>query len=609
MRTRNWLLLALGSLLLMAGQCGQQVNNPPEKPTGFVAIPGDRQIVLNWNANTEPDLKGYNVYWGTASGALTNVEYVPKPATSKVVAGLTNGTTYYFALDAEDTGGLKSARTDEVATAPIAPDTTAPTISSTVPANGATLVALDSNLEVTFSEGMDVGTVTVTIAPSFDLGDPTWNPENTRVSFDPATNLASETTYTVTVEGKDHAGNALTGSKTFSFTTVGSPPSVLSTAPANGDTNIPVNTDISFSFSKAMNKASVEGAFSSSPAITCAWSWTPDSKLATCNPPTNLSFNTTYSVTLGTGAKDLADDPLAAPYNFSFTTASAPDTTKPTVTAYVPANGATGIARTTNIEVTFSEPMDKASTQTAFQITSPAGVTGTFTWPSSNRMVFNPSSDFAYGVIVTWQVTNAAKDLAGNTLAATVTHSFRVIQQKTVNLESQAALDGFAYNTGSVYTTSVGSAVGDTSANTSMRGFLSFDLSPLVTDSATNITSAILYAYQYLVIGAPYTDLGGSLRAESVYYGSGLDAGDFDTAVLTYAYTLSTTTTTGWKSASVFSKVRDDYTNRVARGNRSQFRLRFPTATNADGANDYAAFYTGDASSYKPTLVVTYEYP
>ncbi|GEM81969.1 Ig-like domain-containing protein [Meiothermus hypogaeus] len=609
MRTRNWLLLALGSLLLMAGQCGQQVNNPPEKPTGLVAIPGDRQVVLNWNANTEPDLKGYNVYWGTASGALTNVEYVPKPATSKTVTGLTNGTTYYFALDAEDTGGLKSARTDEVATAPVAPDTTAPTITSTVPANGATLVALDSNLEVNFSEDMDVGTVTVSISPSFDLGDPTWNPENTRVSFDPATNLSSETTYTVTVEGKDHAGNALAGSKTFNFTTVGSPPSVLSTAPANGDTNIPVNTDITFSFSEAMDRTTVEGAFSSSPSITCTWSWTPDSKLATCNPPTDLSFNTNYSVTLGTGAKDLAGNPMATAYNFSFRTASAPDTTKPTVTVYFPADGATGIARNINIEITFSEPMDKASTQTAFQITSPAGVTGTFSWPSSNRMVFNPSSDFAYGTNVTWQVTNAAKDLAGNTLASTVTHSFRVIRQKTVNLESQAALDGFVYNTGSVYTTSIGLAVGDTSANTSMRGFLSFDLSPLVTDSATNITSATLYAYQYLVMGAPYTDLGGSLRAESVNYGPSLDATDFETSVLSYTYTLSTNDTAGWKSVSVLSKVRDDYTNRVARGNRSQFRLRFPTTTNVDGGSDYAYFYTGDASSYKPYLQVTYEYP
>lgn len=357
-----------------------------------------------------------------------------------------------------------------------------------------------------------------------------------------------------------------------------------------------------------MNRASVESAFSSTPAITCAWSWTPDSRLATCNPPTDLSFNTNYSVTLGTGAKDLANDPLAAPYNFSFRTANAPDTTKPTVTTHVPANGATGIARNTSIEVTFSESMDKASTQTAFQITSPAGVTGTFSWPTSSRMVFDPSSDFAYGTNVTWQVTTAAKDLAGNTLPATVTRSFRVIRQKTVNLESQAALDGYVYSTGTVYSTSVGLAVGDTIFNTYMRGFLSFDLSPLVTDGATYINSATLYAYQYLVIGSPYTDLDGYVLAESVYYGPSLDAADFETAVFSYTV-LSWTTDAGWKISTVSSKVRDDFTKRVARDNRSQFRLRFPTSTNVDGGNDYAVFYTGNASSYKPYLRITYEYP
>lgn len=608
MRTRNWLLLALGSLLLMAGQCGQQVNNPPEKPTGFVAIPGDRQVVLNWNANTEPDLKGYNVYWGTASGALTNVEYVPKPATSKVVAGLTNGTTYYFALDAEDTGGLKSARTDEVATAPIAPDTTAPTISSTVPANGATLVALDSNLEVNFSEGMDVGTVTVTIAPSFDLGDPTWNPENTRVSFNPANSLASETTYTVTVEGKDPAGNALTGSKTFSFTTVGSPPSVRSTSPTNLATNVPINTRINISFSEAMNRASVEGAFSSSPSITCGWSWTSSDALAICTPTANLSPYTTYRITIGTGAKDLANNNMTSPYSFTFTTEYI-DTVSPRVESTIPGNAATGIPRNTNIEVTFSEPMDKASAQTAFQITNPAGVTGTFSWPSSDRMVFNPSSDFDYGTNVTWQVTNAAKDLAGNPLAVGVTRSFRVIRQKTVELVSEAALDGHISSIGEVYSVLDLIEIGDTNTNTFTRGFLSFNLSPLVSDNAKSITEATLYAFQFWYLGTPFSDLGTWVRAESVYYGTSLDAGDFETPALGYTYNLSNSDISGWKSTSVLLKVRNDYSNHSSRSNRSQFRLRFPTNTNVDSGWDLVYIISSNASVYKPYLKVTYEYP
>jgi hypothetical protein len=300
---------------------------------------------------------------------------------------------------------------------------------------------------------------------------------------------------------------------------------------------------------------------------------------------------------------------MTAPYNFSFRTANAPDTTKPTVTGTTPADGATGISRSTNIEVTFSEPMDKASTQTAFQIINPAGVTGTFSWPSSSRMVFNPSSDFAYGTNVTWQVTTAAKDLAGNTLAAAVTRSFRVIRQKTVTLYSQAALDGHVYNTGSVLTTSTVLVMGDILDNTYSRGFLSFDLTPLVNDGANDIETATLYVYQGLVWGTPYHNLGGRLNAESVYYGPSLGADDFEIPVIDYTYALSFDTTAGWKSVSVPLKVRDDYTNRVARGNRSQFRLRFPITTDADGASDFVHVYSGNAASNQPYLVITYRYP
>jgi fibronectin type 3 domain-containing protein len=595
----------------MAGCNNPTTNNPPDTPTGLVAIPGNRQVELRWNANTEPDLEGYTIYWGSDLGSLSNVENVPKSATSKTIASLTNGTTYFFVLEAKDTGGLKSAKTNEVAATPFEPDIVAPQIVTTVPTSGATLIALDSNLQINFSETMDVGTVTVTIAPGFDLGDPTWNPGNTQLSFNPATSLASETTYTVTVEGQDPAGNPLAGSKTFSFTTVGSPPTVLSTAPANGDTNIPVNTDITFIFSEAMDRASVEGAFSSTPSIACAWSWTSDNRLAICNPATDLSFNTNYSVTLGTGAQDQVGNLMTAAYGFSFQTANAPDTTKPTVTAHVPANEAIGVPSDMWIEVTFSEPMDKASTQTAFQILSPSGVAGIFAWASSNRMFFLPSNRFAYGTFVTWQVTDAAKDLAGNTLAASVTRSYRVIREKTVDLVSQAGLDGYVFNTGSVQT-SGGLMVGDTNANTYMRGFLSFNLGPLVSDGATTITAATLYVYQYAVTSGAYTDLGGRVLAESVYYGPSLDSADFETPVLIHSAnitTLSDSPSIGWKSAFVFAKVVNDYLNRGSRANRSQFRLRFPTNTNVDGQPDVAFFNSAADVFNKPYLRITYLYP
>ena len=48
-----------------------------------------------------------------------------------------------------------------------------------------------------------------------------------------------------------------------------------------------------------------------------------------------------------------------------------------------------------------------------------------------------------------------------------------------------------------------------------------------------------------------------------------------------------------------------------ARGGRSQFRIRFTTNTNTDGAIDFVAFYSGDfaTATSRPRLTITYDYP
>ena len=54
--------------------------------------------------------------------------------------------------------------------------------------------------------------------------------------------------------------------------------------------------------------------------------------------------------------KDTAGNFMTADKTWSFTTASAADTTPPTVT-YVPTNGATGVAADTLVTGTFTEPV------------------------------------------------------------------------------------------------------------------------------------------------------------------------------------------------------------------------------------------------------------
>ncbi|MCX6020925.1 MAG: Ig-like domain-containing protein, partial [Chloroflexi bacterium] len=71
------------------------------------------------------------------------------------------------------------------------------------------------------------------------------------------------------------------------------------------------------------------------------------------------------------------------------------DVTAPTVTATNPANTATGVPRSSNIVITFSESMTTGATQTAFSA-SPS-ITCVWTWnsPTNSIATCNPSADMA----------------------------------------------------------------------------------------------------------------------------------------------------------------------------------------------------------------------
>ena len=71
------------------------------------------QVTLTWDPNSEPDLAGYEIYYGTASGNYQwkiNVGNV----TAYTVNNLDTGRTYYFAATAYNTKGQESGYSNEV---------------------------------------------------------------------------------------------------------------------------------------------------------------------------------------------------------------------------------------------------------------------------------------------------------------------------------------------------------------------------------------------------------------------------------------------------------------------------------------------------------------
>lgn len=77
------------------------------------AIAG-QSVTLAWNANTETNLAGYRLYYGTATRSYSGIVPVSAPQTRATVTNLQAGGTYYFAVTAYTRDGLESDYSDEV---------------------------------------------------------------------------------------------------------------------------------------------------------------------------------------------------------------------------------------------------------------------------------------------------------------------------------------------------------------------------------------------------------------------------------------------------------------------------------------------------------------
>lgn len=101
-----------------------QDTTAPEEVTGAVAVAGDQEVTLTWHDPTDTDLARVLVTW-TPGGTVE--QRVAPGVQALTVTGLVNGTTYTFAIAAEDHEGNTSAgvqmsstpsRSMEIAAAP-----------------------------------------------------------------------------------------------------------------------------------------------------------------------------------------------------------------------------------------------------------------------------------------------------------------------------------------------------------------------------------------------------------------------------------------------------------------------------------------------------------
>jgi hypothetical protein len=258
----------------------------------------------------------------------------------------------------------------------------APTVTAVTPLNHAVGVSINGAVSAAFSEPMApiTGTASFTVACTAPCTSPagsvTLDATARNATFTPTANLASLTTYTVTITAATSlaTGLALASPYVWTFTTR---PRVLLTAPVTttpGPTpGVATNSAIAAVFSEAMAPGSITGT---SFTVTCAApcvsptgtvSYDVGTKSALFTPSAALTASATYTATITTLATDFAGNalagnqaalPAASNYIWTFTTEA---TTAPagsvTVSSMNPTAGqSAGVCPDTSVNATFTVP-------------------------------------------------------------------------------------------------------------------------------------------------------------------------------------------------------------------------------------------------------------
>jgi hypothetical protein len=311
-----------------------------------------------------------------------------------------------------------------------------PFVTSTVPTNLSTSIALNGMISATFSVPMDSTTITVgnfTLQKGAENVSGEASYTGKTATFTPSGDLVPNTVYNVTISPgvNDLSGNTMLNIYTWSFTTGAiqdkTSPTVTLADPLNNAAGVAVNKLIALTFSESMDPLTINASTftlkQGSDFVSGTVTYTGSK--ATFTPAANLEYSKVYTGMITTGAKDIAGNALSINYTLNFTTVGAPDVILPVVNSTVPSNNATGVVRNQVISLTFSEAMAPLTinslTYTLKQGTTT--VSGTVAY-SGTTATFTPSNILAPGTVYTATITTGAKDVAGNALAANTVWSF-----------------------------------------------------------------------------------------------------------------------------------------------------------------------------------------
>lgn len=299
-------------------------------------------------------------------------------------------------------------------------DTTPPAIVSSIPANGASDIAISAKLSIVFSEAMNQGSVQVVPTPATNLGTAVWNDGKT-VVYTPPGGWQAGSGYTFAVEGKDLGGNPLSGSKTLSFQTL-APPDATPPATPTGVKATPGDGEFSLEWN-----ASPEPDLAAYTVFFGLSATALDNSVSVDKPGLKTTIGGLENGKTYFFAVDARDTSGNHSARSAVGSVTPKDMTAPRLVSSEPAHGTQDLALVPVLRFTFSEPMDPISLEVGLCVGSdpPASATctnpslanfGTPTWSAGDTLVqLTPTDQIQSGK--THVLVLFAKDKAGNELA------------------------------------------------------------------------------------------------------------------------------------------------------------------------------------------------
>jgi hypothetical protein len=276
--------------------------------------------------------------------------------------------------------------------------------------------------------------------------------------------------------------------------------------------------------------------------------------------------------------------------------------TGPVIISVSPENGARGVENDAPIVLRFSEPMDRPSTEAAYQSELVPSRSVTFSWSEdSTELGITPNEPVEYGAgssaeqaearRVSFFISASASSSDGEPLDRPYEFSFSLLRRVSfvVPALSDRGKSGNyrsndSYGTGACAEDELNMCVGDVRVgrqSEQYKGFISFELESSLPPEARDVSAELRFALTG-TSGNPFANLG-SLLIEHVRFDEiGLDA--FDAQPLDALGTMAAVDDDGSElSAEVSSALLADMETSQA---LSQYRLAFEDATDADIASD-----------------------